>query len=154
VAEYRKAECRLRDENVAGDDLEGGASRVASALVIARDDDARAPRLDDDLRRTEHVTGGNEGHGDTVDLLALARHRGLGGACEALPAPHRHDFERFACCHDGLMAGASVIGMGMRHESALDRPHRIDEKPAERRDEAVRGRGQEVDGVHATPDRR
>ena len=153
MAENRQAEGRLRDENVAGDDLEGRASRVASPLVIARDDDARAPRLDDDLRRTEHVTGGNEGHGDTVDLLALAWHRGLSGACEALPAAHRHDFERFACCHDGLMAGAGVIGMGMRDESALDRPHGIDEKPAERREEAAGGRGQEVDGLHATPDR-
>ena len=44
--------------------------------------------------------------------------------------------------------------MAMRDERALDRPHRIDEKPAERREQPVRCRGQEVDRVHATPDRR
>ena len=100
------------------------------------------------------MAGGNEGHADAVDVLAFAEHRRLCGACEALPAPHRHDFERFACCHDGLMAWAGVIGMGMRDESALDWPHGIDEEPAERREEPVRGRGQNVDGLHATPDRR
>ena len=87
MAEYREPEGRLGDENVAGDDLEGRASRVAGALVVARDDDARALRLDDDLRRTEHVAGGNEGDADTVDLLALAGHRGLGAP--AKPSPQR-----------------------------------------------------------------
>ena len=84
MAEDRQPECRLGDEDVAGERLEGRAGWVAAILVIARGNDAQPFRFDRDLRRTEHVAGGMKADLDAAEVDALAIADRLGGAGEIL----------------------------------------------------------------------
>ncbi len=72
MPEHRQAEGRFGDEHVALDRLEGQASRVGLALVVARGDDPRAAMLHADLRRAEHMAGRVEGDRDAIDVLRFA----------------------------------------------------------------------------------
>src|SRR5205085_8731537 len=72
MAEDRQSEGGLRDEEIAVAWLEGRASRVCPALVVAGDDDPRAAVVEHDLRAAQHVAGGEEPHPDPVDCDGLA----------------------------------------------------------------------------------
>ena len=72
MAEDRQAEGRLGDEDVARHRHERRAGRVGPALVIARDDDPLAVMLQHDLRRAEHMAGGDEADVDLADADGLA----------------------------------------------------------------------------------
>ena len=72
MAEHRQAEGRLGDEDIAGHEFEAFAGRVAAALVVARDDDARAVLFNRDLGGPQHMAGRMEGDGNAVDCHRLA----------------------------------------------------------------------------------
>src|SRR3546814_13575949 len=72
MAEYRQAEGRLGDENVARHDLEARAGRVGPPLVIAGDDDPLALIFHQDLRAAEHMPRGMEAEAHPAAFEALA----------------------------------------------------------------------------------
>ena len=82
MLEHRQREGRLGDEEIARDELEGGAGRVGAPLVIAGDDDARALPLDQHLRAAEHVPGREQRHRHVADGDPFA----IGGRLRALLA--------------------------------------------------------------------
>src|SRR5438876_390336 len=93
MAEHRKAEGGLGDENVARYRHEPLASWIGTALVVPGYDDPLAFMLHHYLRAAEHVTGGDEAHVDLADADRLV----IG---DALPARLRavtclHDRQRF-----------------------------------------------------------
>ena len=77
MLEHRQGEGGLGDEEVARDELEGGAGGVGASLVVARDDDARALPLDQHLRAAEHMSGREQRHGHVADADLLAIGGGL-----------------------------------------------------------------------------
>src|SRR4029078_13073967 len=77
MLEHRQREGGLGDEEVARDELEGGAGEVGAALVVARYDDARALPLDQHLRAAEHMSGGEQRYGHVADADLLAIRGGL-----------------------------------------------------------------------------
>lgn len=89
MAEDRQAEGGLSDEHVAGHHFERQAGRIGRALVVAGDDDALsrplAFALDRDLRRSEHVAGGGEEHGDVADPHPFSQPRLLAGRAKSSP---------------------------------------------------------------------
>ena len=130
MTEHRQAEGRLADEDVARDEFERRAGRVAHALIIAGNDNAHALGFDADLRRPKHVAGGMKRDGEPIHADALAIPSGLRGAGEIGPAAHAHDREGLARCEHAPMSGARVVGMAMRDQRTRDRPQGIDVKIA------------------------
>ena len=130
VAEHRQREGRLGDEDVAGHQLERRAGRIGDVLVIAGGDNAQSIGLDRDLRRAEHVAGGMERHLGAAEVDAFAIARCLRRPGEILAVAQPHQIERFLRRQHGAVAGAGVVGMGVRDQRPLDRPRRIDMKTA------------------------
>src|SRR5689334_22635455 len=108
-----KRESRLGDEDVARHRLEGWAGRIRPALEIAGYDDALAPVLEHDLRRTEDVAGRNQAYLDLADPHAFAVSQGLllgvGHILETRP----HDGERLGGGKRMAVARSGVVAMAM-----------------------------------------
>ena len=94
------------------------------------------------------MAGGMEGDGHAVELDALAIGDRLRRAGEILAVAQPHQIERFLRRQHGAMAGAGMVGMGMRDQRALDRPRRVDMKPAALAAYAGRRRHQDVFRTH------
>ena len=133
-----------------GSSSNGAQVGSANVLVIAGGDDAQAVRLDRDLRRAEHMAGGMERDFGAVEVDAFAIGDRLGRAGEILAIAQPHQVERFLRRQHRAMAGAGMVGMGMRDQRPLDRPRRIDMEGAELAAHAGRRRHQDVFGAHAT----
>ena len=138
VAEHGQAEGGLRDEHVAGNALEGSAGRVGLPLVVARDHDAKAARLDRDLRGAEHVPGRDEPDRNVADPHRLAQGGLLAGGAEILAVAHGHDGERFPRRQDGAVTGAGMVGVAVGDQRLRDGAKRIDVKAAGRAVETLR----------------
>ena len=118
-AEYRQRECRLGNEDVAPDKLERRAGRIGHVFVVAGGDNAQPVRLDRDLRRAEHMAGGTEGDLGAIESDALAIGDGLGRAGEILAVTQPHEIERLLRRQHRAMAGARMVGMGVRDQRPL-----------------------------------
>ena len=149
VAEHRQAKRGLGDEHVAGNRLEGSASEVGRALVVAGDNDAPPAGLDHDLRRAQHMTGRNEGEVDAVVPDRFTQRSGLAQAGEVLAIAHGHDAEGLRGGHDGSVPGPGVVRMAMGDEGPGHRPDGVDVDIRGRAIEPRRGGGEEFAGVHA-----
>ena len=101
VAEHRKAEGRLGDEEIAAPQREGRSRRVGRPLVVAGDDGAGSPETELDLGGAENVTGGMEAEGDAADQALLAIGEGLEGSAGCLAKADAHDAERLRRRQDG-----------------------------------------------------
>ena len=71
VAEHRKPERGLGDEDIARHRHEAGAGRVRAAFVITGNHHLLALIVEDDLRRSEHVTCGDEADVNIADAKGL-----------------------------------------------------------------------------------
>ena len=140
MPEDRQAERRLGDEGVAPDELERRAGRVGDILVVARGDHARAVRRDADLRRAEHMAGRMERDLRLAELQRVAVANRLRGAGEILAVAQAHHVERLLRRQHRAVAGARVIGMAVRDQRPVDRPHRIDVESADLAAQAGRRR--------------
>ena len=123
MAEYRQAERRLGDEDVARHRLERRTGRVLAPLVVARHDDPLARMLEHDLRRAEHMAGGDEADVDLADAEALAIGHGF---AVLLAIAGRHDRQRLRRRPDFAVSAARMVGMAVRDERACLRLRRID----------------------------
>ena len=148
VPEHRQRECRLGDEDVAAHQFERRAGRIGNVFVVAGGDDAKPVRLDRDLRGAKHVAGRMERHGDAAEIDALAIARRLGGAGETVAVAQPHQIERLRRRQHRAMAGARMVGMGVRDQRPLDRPGRVDMKSADLAAHAGRRWHQDVFGSH------
>ena len=93
-----------------------------------------AGRMERDLRAAE------------VDAFAVADRLGRAGEILAVAQPHQ--IERFLRRQHRAMAGARMVGMGVRDQRPLDRPGRVDMKGAELAAHAGRRRRQDVFRTH------
>ena len=110
VAEHRQAERRLGDEDVARHHHERRAGRVGAALVIARHHHPLAAIVDHDLRRSQHMAGGDEADVDLADADGLAISDRVG---RLLAVANVHDRQRLGRRPHRAMAAARVIGMAV-----------------------------------------
>ena len=81
-----------------------------------------------------------------ADAFAVADRLGRAGKVLAVAQPHQ--IERFLRRQHRAVAGAGMIGMGMRDQRPLNRPRRIDMKGAELAAHAGRRRHQDVFRSH------
>ena len=125
VPEDRQAECRLRDEGVAADRLEGHTGRVPRTFVVAGKNERETTRFDLDLCRAQNMTRGVKLHPDVADRRPTAERRRLALTREIVSVAHRHDVERMGGRHDGAVAGTGVIGMSVRDQGPRYWPHRV-----------------------------
>jgi hypothetical protein len=153
MPEHRQRKGRLGDEHVAGHELERRAGRVGHILIVARGDDAQAIVLeimtfDRDLRRAEDMAGGmkRDRHAVYGDAFAIAD--GLRRAGKILAIAQPHQIERFPRGQHRAVAGAGMVGMGMRNQRPLDNPRRVDMKAARLAAQAGRRRHQDVFRTH------
>ena len=110
MAEHRQAEGRLGDEDVARHRHERRAGRVGAALVVARHDHPLAAMFEHDLRRAQHMAGGNEADIDLADADGFA----IGDRLPVLLAvADAHDRQRFGRRQHLAMAAAGVVGMAV-----------------------------------------
>ena len=128
MPENWQAKSRLGHKSLAGQQLETGAGRIGSALVIAGDDNAKTGFGDPDLSRTEDMAGGMKRHFDVAKAQALAISQRLCRAGEIFAETKAHDVQRLSRRQHRAMTGAGVIGMGVGDHGARDRPRRIDMK--------------------------
>src|SRR6185503_12409312 len=124
MAEDRQPESRLADKDVTRHRLETGASGIAPALVIARYDDAHALPAQHHLRRTQDMTGRNQGDRNPVPLYGLAIIQRFAGTGEILAIARRHDRQGFGRRQHPAMAAAGMIAMAMGDDGAVYRRHR------------------------------
>src|SRR5580692_8839469 len=130
MAEDRQSEGSLRDEEIAVARLEGRASRVRPALVVAGDDDPRAAVVEHDLRAAQHVTGGDEAYPDPVDRDGFAIVQRLQRTSGQLAVTRLHDRNRARRREDALVAWPGMVAMPVRDDGALHREQRVDVKAA------------------------
>ncbi len=130
MAEDRQSEGRLGDEEIAVARLEGRASRVSPALVVARDDDPRAAVVEHDLRAAQHVAGGEETHPDPVDRDGLAIVERLQRTSGQFAVTQLHDRDRGRCRQHALVARPGVIAVPVRDDGARHRDQRVDMEAA------------------------
>src|ERR1700730_2567682 len=130
IAEDRQSEGSLRDEEIAVARLEGRASRVRPALVVAGDDDPRAAVVEHDLRAAQHVTGGNEAHPDPVDRDGFAIVERLQRTSGQLAATRLHDRDRARRREHALVAWPGMVAMPVCDDGALHGEQRVDVKAA------------------------
>ena len=123
MAEHRQAEGRLGDEDVARHRHERRAGRVGPALVVARHDHPLAAMLEHDLRRAEHMAGGNEADLDLADPDALAIGDRL---ARLLAVAHAHDRQRLGRRPHRAMPAAGMVGMAVGDQRAGLGLRRID----------------------------
>ena len=131
-----------------GTSSNGAQVGSAHVLVIAGGDDAQAAGFDRDLRRAEHVAGGVERHFRAAEIDAFAVADRLGRTGEILAVAKPHEIERLLRRQHRAVAGAGMVGMGVRDQRPLDRPRRIDMKGAELAAHAGRRRHQDVFRTH------
>ena len=153
MPEYRQRKGRLGDEHVAGHELERRASRIGHIFIVARGDDAQAIVLeimafDRDLRRAKDMAGGMEGDRHAVQGDGFAIANGLRRAGKILAVAQPHQIERLLRGQHRAVAGAGMVGMGMRDQRPLDNPRRVDMKAARLAAQAGRRRHQDVFGTH------
>ncbi len=148
MAEHRQRECRLGDENVAGNELERRASRIGNVLVIAGGDDAHPVGGDGDLCRAKHMAGGMKRDCCAIDLEALTVGDRLIRAGEIVAVAQPHQIERLLGRQHGAVSGAGMIGMGVRDQRPLHRARRIDMETAEFAAHAGRRRHEDVFRTH------
>lgn len=111
MPEHRKSECRLGDEDIAGDRDEAGASWVGPSFVISGDHDLFALVLEDDLRRAEYVPGGHEADAHVANAEAFV----ICGDLPVLPpATDVHDCQRFGCRQHRSMSTTRMVGVAVR----------------------------------------
>src|SRR5690349_16124458 len=72
MAEYRQAEGRFGNEDIAGNRLERRAGRIGAALVVARCHDPAATVFQHRLSTAKDMTGRGETDIDITDPQALA----------------------------------------------------------------------------------
>src|SRR5687768_6854494 len=123
VAENGQAERRLCNEDIARHRLERSARRVLSPLVIAGDHDPLARMFEDDLGRSENVTGWHESDVDLADPHRFAVSDRIAGLFAVAGGHNRQGLRRRP--HLG-MPTARMIGMAMRDEGLGLRLRRID----------------------------
>ena len=104
--------------------------------------------LDRDLRRAEHVAGRMKRHRRAVELHALAVADRLRRTGEILAVAQPHEVERLLRRQYRAMAGAGMVGMGVRDQRPLDRPGRIDMKAAALAAHAGRRQRQDIFRAH------
>ncbi len=126
VAIDRKPECRLGDEEIAGDKLEACAGRVAPALVVARDHRPPAAMVDHHLGRAENVSGGNERHRYVADPDWPPVVEWLEGCPCPRPEPQLHDVDRIGRRQHRIVAGPRMVRVAMGDDSARHRRMRVD----------------------------
>ena len=95
------------------------------------------------------MAGGMERDRGAVERDALAIGDGLRRAGEILAVAQPHQIERLLRRQHGAVAGAGMVGMGVRDQRALDRPRRVDMKTAALAAYAGRRRHQDVFGTHS-----
>ena len=83
-----------------------------------------------------------------IDAFAVADRLRRAGEILAIAQPHQ--VERLRRRQHRAMAGARMVGMGMRDQRALDRPRRVDMKAAGLAAHAGRRRREDVFGTHAS----
>src|ERR1700727_399547 len=126
MTEHRQTKCRLRNERVTAQHFEWRAGRIGAALVVARDNDAAAVRLDQDLCRAKHVAGGVKADQRIADTRLLAVDRDLARRGEVVAVAQRHQAKRLPRRHDNAMPWACVIGVAVRDQRARTGPRGID----------------------------
>ena len=80
-----------------------------------------------DLRRSQHMAGGMQRHGDAIARDAFAKGQGLDAN---IPKSLSQDRSRIGMTDVKFAAKARMIGMSMGDDRALHRAHRIDMKIA------------------------
>ena len=148
MAEHRQSKSRFGDEDVARQQLERRAGRIGDVLVIAGGDDAQALGLDRDLGGAEHMPGGMEGHFHAVEIEAFAVGHRLGRAGEIVAVAQPHQIEGLLRRQYRAVAGAGVIGMGMRDQRPLHPARRIDMEGAALATDAGRRRHEKIFRTH------
>src|SRR5204862_4243594 len=104
---------------------------------------------DRDLRRAQHMTGRMKGDGDVVQRHRLAEDGRLRGPGKILAVAQSHNVERLLCGQHRAVAGAGMIGMAVRDQRPVDRPHRVDEEIAGWAIEAFWSGMEQIAGAHA-----
>ncbi len=99
------------------------------------------------------MAGGMEGHGDAIDGDGFAITDRLRRAGEIIAVAQPHHVQRFLRRQYGAVAGAGMVGMGMRDQRPLDNSRRIDMKAAALAAQAGRGRHQDVFRTHLPLDK-
>ena len=94
------------------------------------------------------MAGGMERHFGAAEFDALAIGRRLRRAGEILAVAQPHQVERLLRRQHRAMAGAGMVGMGVRDQRPLDRPRRVDMEGAKLAADAGRRRHQYVFRSH------
>ena len=108
----------------------------------------RRPLASTAMRRAEHVAGRMKAHGHAIKLDLLAIANGLRRAGESLPEPQSHQIDRLRGGKDRAVSRPGMVGVPMRDQRPLDRPHRIDMKPARAATEPGRRRAEKLLWAH------
>ena len=128
MAEHRQPKGRLGDEQIAGHHLERRAGRVRPALIIPRHHRPRPARLDHDLRRAEHMPGGNQRHRHIADLPGVTIFQRLDLPKRPAPIPRLSDRRRLRRRKQDLRSRTAMVAMAMGHHRPGNRLNRIDMK--------------------------
>ena len=94
------------------------------------------------------MAGGMECHLGAAECETFAIGRRLRRAGEILAVAQPHQVEGLLRRQHGAMAGAGMIGMGVRDQRPLDRPRRVDMESAQFAADAGRRRHQYVFRSH------
>ena len=128
MAEYGQGERRLGDEHIARHRLERCAGGIGGALVIAADHRAAAAEFHHHLRAAEYVARRHEPQRHLAGLDAFTPTDGAFGFAGNPAGPHQRQRRRAG--EHGAIAGARMVGMGVRDDGLVHRADRIDEEAA------------------------
>ena len=154
MTKHRQTKGRLGDEGVAANGLEGRASGIGRAFVVARNNHSVALRFDEDLRGAQHMAGRMQADHNLAERHPLAIGDRLRRAREMFAIAQAHDPKRLRGGEHRAMACARVIGLAMGDERPLHRPQGIDMKIACAAIEPRRREGENVVGRHGGQHRR
>ena len=126
VLEDRQSEGCLGHEQVTGNKLEGLCGAVWIGLVIAGDDGPLPLIFDQNLRASEDMAGRVQRDSDIIDGQAFAKGKALEAAGTVCPIAVLHDVDGLRRGQHMLVPGAGMVGMPMRDNRAVNRPHRVD----------------------------
>ena len=140
----RQPEGGFGDQPISTHRLEGFTARVGLALVVTAHQPAFTARLQPDLGRAEHVTGGMEGDPriPEPEVLAVGQRMQL----DASPEAPAQDSLAAGDRPVGTAAGAGMVGVGVGEQGPGHRPNRIDPGPGGRAVQALGGEPQQAIG--------
>ena len=148
MTEHGQPECRLADENIAGERLEGNAGRIGLALIVPGDHGSRQRAANKDLSGAKHMAGRMKAHFDIADPKTFAVADRLRFRGEIRAIADRHYGERVARGENLAMTGARMVGMRVGDQGPRHGTYRIDVKISRRAIEASRFEREDIRGLH------